>query len=77
VAESPTAEAGYDAIPIQADPNLANLAPITTNANGALIFDGGAGHYQAVTGQVLGDLSYTNIPANASFRSKPRGYSPC
>jgi hypothetical protein len=55
-----TAQAGYNAIPIQADPNLANGATITTNANGALLFDGGAGHYQTVTGQVMGDIRYTN-----------------
>src|SRR6516225_5051837 len=60
VRTSGTAQAGYNAIPIQADPNLANLAAVTTNANGALMFDGAAGHYQAVTGQVLGDMRYTN-----------------
>jgi hypothetical protein len=59
---SPTALADYDAIPIQADPRLANGAAITTKANGALLFDGGAGHYLAVTGQVLGDVRYTNLP---------------
>jgi len=64
---SPTAEAGYDAIPIQADPALANGAVITTNANGALIFDGGAGHYQAVTGQILGDVGYTNRVTGPTF----------
>jgi hypothetical protein len=57
---SATAQAGYNAIPIQADPNLANLAGVTTNGNGALMFDGKSGHYQAVTGQVLGDMRYTN-----------------
>src|SRR6516225_5786297 len=56
---SPTAQAGYNAIPIQADPNLVNGAAVTTNAKGALMFDGAAGHYQAVTGQVLGDMRYT------------------
>jgi len=65
--ESGTAEAGYNAIPIQADPKLANGAAVTTNANGALIFDGGAGHYQAVTGQVLGDVRYENLAANPTF----------
>jgi hypothetical protein len=53
--------AGYDAIPIQADPALGSGQPITTNANGALFFDGAAGHYQAVTGQVMGDIRYTNL----------------
>ena len=60
IRSSATAQAGYNAIPIQADPKLANLAAVTTNANGALMFDGAAGHYQAVTGQVLGDMRYTN-----------------
>jgi hypothetical protein len=60
-AGSPFALADYDAIPIQADPKLASGAAITTNDNGALLFDGGAGHYQAVTGQVLGDIRYTNV----------------
>jgi hypothetical protein len=60
IRSSATAQAGYNAIPIQADPHLANLAAVTTNGNGALLFDGAAGHYQAVTGQVLGDMRYTN-----------------
>ena len=64
---SPLAEAGYNAIPIQADPNLVNGAAITTNANGALMFDGGAGHYQAVTGQVTGDIRYTNLTTGPTF----------
>jgi hypothetical protein len=64
---SPTAQATYNAIPIQADPKLANGAVITTNANGALFFDGGAGHYQAVTGQILGDVTYTNLTTGPTF----------
>jgi len=64
---SPLAEAGYNAIPIQADPNLVNGAAITTYANGALMFDGGAGHYQAVTGQVMGDMRYTNLTTGPTF----------
>ena len=66
-AGSPTALADYDAIPIQADPALANGAAVTTNGNGALMFDGGAGHYQAVTGQVLGDVRYTNTGTGPTF----------
>jgi hypothetical protein len=64
---SPTALAGYNAIPIQADPALANNAPVMTNTNGALMFDGAAGHYQAVTGQVLGDIRYTNLTTGPTF----------
>jgi hypothetical protein len=56
--ESWTAQAAYPAIPIQADPGLANAAPVTTNGNGALLFDGLPGHYLAVTGRVLGDVRY-------------------
>jgi hypothetical protein len=67
LAGSPTAEASYDAIPIQADPHLANGAAVTTNGNGALLFDGAAGHYQAVTGQVAGDIRYTNLTTGPNF----------
>jgi hypothetical protein len=62
-----TALADYTAIPIQADPGLASGALITTNGNGALIFDGAAGHYQAVTGQVIGDVRYTNLTSGPTF----------
>ena len=58
---SPTAQASYNAIPIQAHPALANGAAVTTNGNGALVFDGATGHYQEVTGQVFGDVRYTNL----------------
>src|SRR6516164_6196753 len=65
---SPTALADYDAIPIQADPNLKNGDPIVVNpTTGALFFDGKKGHYQAVTGQVLGDIRYTNVTAGPTF----------
>jgi hypothetical protein len=59
--------ASYNAIPIQADPALANGAAVSTNANGALMFDGAAGHYQAVTGQVMGDMRYTNLTTGPTF----------
>jgi len=65
---SPTALADYDAIPIQADPNLKNGDPIVVNpTTGALFFDGKKGHYQAVTGQVLGDIRYTNPTITPAF----------
>jgi hypothetical protein len=66
-AGSPTALASYDAIPIQADPALAVGAAIPLDGNGGLIFDGAAGHYQAVTGQVLGDVRYTNLTTGPTF----------
>ena len=65
--ETGAAIASYSAIPIQADPALANAAGVTTNGNGALVFDGGAGHYQAVTGQVIGDVRYTNLTTPPNF----------
>ena len=68
---SATALATYDAIPIQADPALATFpaagSAVTTNANGALIFDGAPGHYLAVTGQVIGDIRYTNLTTGPTF----------
>jgi hypothetical protein len=64
---SPTTFADYAAIPIQADPALANAALITTNGNGALIFDGLAGHYLAVSGKVYGDIRYTNLTTGPTF----------
>jgi hypothetical protein len=56
---SGTALAGHNAIPIQADPSLTNGAVVSTNGNGALMFDGAPGHYQPVTGRVLGDVRYS------------------
>jgi hypothetical protein len=58
--------ATYDAIPIQADPALANGHVVTTNADGALLFDGAPGDYLAVTGQVLADVRYTALPPVAT-----------
>src|SRR4029077_3757976 len=60
-AGSGLALASYSAIPIQADPGLKSGAPVTTNGNGALMFDGAPGHYLAVTGQIAGDVRYTNL----------------
>jgi hypothetical protein len=68
-----TALAAYNGIPIQADPALATFpsvpvaaSAIVTNGNGALIFDGGAGHYQMVTGSVFGDARYSNPTASTA-----------
>jgi hypothetical protein len=63
---SGTAQASYNAIPIQADPALANGAVVTTASNGGLIFDGAPGHYQALTGQVIGDVTYTDTVGGAT-----------
>jgi len=50
--------ATYSAIPVQADPALPNVARIVVGPNNALIFDGQAGHYTEVTGQIQGDVKY-------------------
>jgi hypothetical protein len=56
--ESDTAVSAYNAIPIQADPTLASNAPIALTSDGSLVFDGGPGRYQAVTGLIYGDVTY-------------------
>jgi hypothetical protein len=53
---SNTAVAAYSAIPIQATPGIPG-SPIAL-VGGALRFDGGDNHYQAVTGTILGDVKY-------------------
>src|SRR4029077_19138731 len=62
-----TAQAAYPAIPIQADPALANMAAVTNNGNGALLFAGLPRHYLAVTGRVLGDVRYDSQTPGATF----------
>jgi len=69
---SDTAVSSYNAIPIQADPGLANLAPIATepdplDTTPRLVFDGGPGHYQAVTGRVFGDVKYSDERTGPTF----------
>jgi len=66
-AGSALALGSYNAIPIQAHPALANGAAVSTNGNGALMFDGATGHYQAVTGQIAGDIRYSNTTTGPSF----------
>jgi hypothetical protein len=55
---SPLPLASYQAIPIQANPGLATGAAIKLSSSGGLVFDGGANHYQAVTGRVFGNVRY-------------------
>jgi hypothetical protein len=58
---SSNAVSAYNAIPIQADPGLANGSLITLGAGGALVFDGGEGHYQELTGSIKGDVKYVKL----------------
>src|SRR5215472_6997290 len=65
IRETPTAVGAYSAIPIQADPDLASGALISTGTFGSLIFDGAPGHYLAVTGVVFGDGVVDRAPGDA------------
>jgi hypothetical protein len=56
----------YEAIAIEADPNLATRADIATDIDPrtgtpTLVFDGGAGHYQAVAAAVPTSLVYHKL----------------
>src|SRR5262249_3463903 len=56
----------YDAIAIPAEPNLATRADIATDidprtGSPALVFDGGAAHYQAVDAAVPAQLEYDRL----------------
>jgi len=66
---SGSALSAYNAIPIQADPALANGALIKLGGRfpDSLVFDGGAGHYQAVTGTIIGDVRYSNVSGPTTF----------
>jgi hypothetical protein len=70
---SPATES-YEAIQIPAEPNLATRAGIATGVDprtGArtVVFDGGAGHYQLVGGQVVTDVKNRNSAYHVSLRN--------
>jgi len=60
--ESPTAVSAYNAIPIQAHPDLESGSFIALGGAGNFIFDGQPGHYQALTGVIFGDVAYDRAP---------------
>jgi hypothetical protein len=69
-----TAILSYQAIQIRAEPNQATRAGITPGVDPrtggpTLVFDGGAGHYQPVGGQVLADVKSHNETYPVSFRN--------
>ena len=73
--DSRGATEGYEAIAIQADPNLATRADIATeidprSGTPALVFDGGAGHYQAVARRIPATSSYPEIARPALARAR-------
>ena len=66
----------YDAFAIQADRNLANRAEIATDIDPrtgtpALVFDGGAGHYQVVAGAVPENLEYHKLTGSVATGEAP------
>jgi hypothetical protein len=63
-AGSSTAVSAYKAITIQADPALANLAPIADQP-GPLLFDGLAGHYLKARGTQIGDVRFDKTAPGA------------
>ena len=72
--DSSTAILSYEAVQVRAEPNLATRAGITPGvdprtAAPTLVFDGGAGHYQSIGGQVLADVKSHNATYPGSFRN--------
>jgi len=61
-----TAVSAYSGITIQAHPDLMTGQLITLGSQGALVFDGGVGHYQAITGNLFGDVKFDNRTARAA-----------
>jgi len=66
----------YEAFAIQADRNLANRAEIATDIDSrtgtpALIFDGGAGHYQVIAGAVPENLEYHKLTGPVATGEAP------
>jgi hypothetical protein len=59
-----TAVSAYNAVTIQADPAVANLAPLPAAASGTLPF-GVSGGYKAITGVQIGDVRFDKTTAGA------------
>ena len=68
--ESGAALSAYGAIPIQADsqmPTFPASGSAVTTVGGALAFDGGTGHYEAVAGKIRGDVKFSNTAGPSTF----------
>ena len=68
------AVSAYDGVPVQADPHLANGAAISLGVDEAtgqfaLVFDGGAGHYGTLTGQLTGDVKFDNTTVSPLYNT--------
>jgi hypothetical protein len=68
------AVSAYDGVPVQADPALANGAPISLGVDeatgqSALVFDGGPGHYGTLTGQLTGDVKFDNTTVSPLYNT--------
>ena len=64
----------YNGVPVQADPALAVGALITLGRDpltggSTLIFDGGPGHYLALTGQLTGDVKFDNTTVSPLYNN--------
>jgi len=56
--EGPNSATAYNAIPIQANSNIANLGLIRLGIGDSLVFDGLDAHYKALTGTIIGTVRY-------------------
>ena len=63
IREGPDSASAYNAIPIQANSNVAHLGLISLGPQGALIFDGLDNHYKALTGTIIGTVRYHRFPS--------------
>jgi len=63
--EGPNSATAYNAIPIQANSNIANLGLIRLGIGDSLVFDGLDAHYKALTGTIIGTVRYDR-PASAT-----------
>ena len=65
-----TGLSAYNAVPIQADPALANLAPVPAASGGSLPF-GITGGYATVTGVQIGDVRFDRITSSSALAIAP------
>jgi len=70
--ETPTSVMAYKGVTIQAHPAWPHNTPLLrggTAGDPALVFDGGIGHYQAITGVLIADIEFdkTTAPSHSTF----------
>jgi hypothetical protein len=72
--ESGSAASGYTAALITADPALASGALISLGPDGALVFDGGPGHYQQLASRVRSQIKFTRTTGPVPPDGYPTAY---